>query len=184
MNTATLVTAEQLMRMPNDGCRYELVSGELREISPPDVIHGLVMSAFNELLRYYARTHKLGSVLGGDPSFLLERDPDTVRGPDVAFIRRERLAANPLAHAAWPGAPDLAVEILSPSDTRREANEKVAAWLEAGARMAWVVNPDRRSVAVHRPGAGIETLTEDADLDGQDVLPGFRCRVADLFLGL
>jgi Uma2 family endonuclease len=184
VTTATLITAEQLMRMPHDGHRYGLVSGELRRKSPPDLIHAIVLSAMDELLRGYARTHNLGVVGGGDAGFLLARDPDTVRGPDVAFIRKERLAANPPSHAFWPGAPDLAVEILSPSDRPREVREKVNAWLQAGVKMAWVVDPDRRTVAVHRPATDIETLAENADLDGQDVLPGFRCRVADLFLGL
>ena len=181
-STTTLVTAEQFMRMPHDGHRYELVAGELRTMSPPDLIHGDLMLRLGGLLQTYVREHKLGMAAGGDPAFLLARDPDTVRGPDVAFISQERLAENPLAHGVWPGAPDLAVEILSPNDRPREVKEKIHGWLQAGVRMVWVVNPDRRTVAVHRPAAEIETLTEDADLDGQDVLPGFRCRVADLFL--
>ena len=182
MSTTTLMTAEQFMRMPRDGHRYELVAGEVRTTSPPDLIHAIVLSRLDEMLGGFARSHHLGEVGGGDPGFFLARDPDTVRGPDVAFISRERLSANPPAHAFWPGAPDLAVEILSPNDRPREIKEKINGWLQAGVRMVWVVNPDRRTVAVHRPAAEIETLTEDADLDGQDVLSGFRCRVADLFL--
>ena len=181
MSTTTLTTAEQFMRMPRDGYRYELVSGELRTMSPPGLTHGVLMLRLGGLLEAYVREHKLGLAAGGDAAFILARDPDTVRGPDVAFIRQERLAANPPTDGFWPGAPDLAVEILSPGDRIREVNEKVEAWLEAGVRMVWVVDPDRRTVTVHRPAAGIETLTEDADLDGRDVLPGFRCRVADLF---
>jgi Uma2 family endonuclease len=99
MSTATLVTAEQFMRMSHDGHRYELVAGELRTMSPPDVIHGDLMLRLGGLLHAYVREHKLGLAAGGDAAFLLARDPDTVRGPDVAFIRRERLAANPPAHA-------------------------------------------------------------------------------------
>jgi Uma2 family endonuclease len=182
MSTATLVTAEQFMRMSHDGHRYELVAGELRTMSPPDVIHGDLMLRLGGLLHAYVREHKLGLAAGGDAAFLLARDPDTVRGPDVAFIRRERLAANPPAHAVWPGAPDLAVEILSPNDKPREVRDKVRSWLQAGVSLVWVLNPDTRTVTVHSPGREAQTLTGDSYLEGQDVLPGFRCRVAELFL--
>ncbi|MBM4031883.1 MAG: Uma2 family endonuclease [Planctomycetes bacterium] len=182
MSTTSLVTAEQFMRMSHDGHRYELVAGELRTMSPPDVIHGALLARVAGLFDAHAREHDLGLAIGGDPAFLVERDPDTVRGPDVAFIRKERLTANPPGHCVWPGAPDLAVEILSPNDRPREVREKVRCWLRAGVRMVWVVDPDRRTVVVHRPGRAAETLTEDADLDGEDILPGFRCRVAGIFL--
>jgi len=182
MSTTTLVTAEQLLRMPHDGHRYELVQGELKTMTPAGFDHGEVILSLGELLRPFVRQHGLGRVSGGDPGFVLARDPDTVRAPDVAFIRKERLAANPATDGFWPGAPDLAVEVMSPNDTIHEVDEKAKAWLEAGVRTVWVVNPAWRTVTVYRSATDIKTLTEDGDLDGQDVLPGFRCRVADIFL--
>jgi len=182
MSIATLMTADELMRMPNDGHRHELVSGELKTMSPPGFEHGEVILALGELLRPFVRQHGLGRISGGDPSFLLARDPDTVLAPDVAFISKARLAANAMKKGLWAGAPDLAVEVMSPNDTLRETDGKAKAWLRAGTSMVWVVNPARRTVSVYRSTTDVKTLAEDRDLDGQDVLPGFRCRVAELFL--
>jgi Uma2 family endonuclease len=182
MSTTTLVTAEQLLRMPDDGHFYELVSGELKKRASPGFLHGVVLSCLSGLLSGHIREHKLGLAAAGRPGFLLARDPDTVLAPDLAFIRRDRLAANPATDAYWPGAPDLAAEVMSPGDTLREGKDKANAWLAAGVRMVWVANPARRTITVYRSAADVKTLTEDGDLDGQDVLPGFRCRVADIFL--
>ena len=182
MSITTLMTAEQLMRMPKDGHRYELVSGELRTMSPTGAQHAALIWRLAELLGPFVRKHDLGLGMGGDPGFVLSRDPDTVLAPDVAFISRERLATNPAGPAFWRGAPDLAVEVMSPNDRVHEVDEKAKAWIEAGVRMVWVVNPAWRTVTVYRSATDLKTLTEDSDLDGQDVLPGFRCRVADLFL--
>jgi len=181
MSTTTLTTVEQLLRMPRDGHRYELIQGELKEMSPTGNEHGMVLFRICGLLDAYLRRHKLGEGTGGDSGFILARDPDTVLCPDVAFIRRDRLAANPPTRAYWPGAPDLAIEITSPGDTKREVADKAKAWVHAGTQIVWIVDPDDRTVAVHRPGRRVETISEDGDMDGQDVLPGFRCRVADLF---
>ena len=182
MSTTTEITAEQLLRMPHDGHRYELVSGELREMTPAGFDHGEVILRLGELLGPFVRHKGLGRVSGGDPGFVLARDPDTVLAPDLAFICKERLAEKPDTRAFWPGAPDLAVEVMSPNDSMRDVGEKSKAWLEAGTAMVWVVNPEWRTVTVYRSATDIKTLTEDDDLDGQDVLPGFRCRVADIFL--
>jgi len=182
MSTVALVTAEQLLRMPRDGRRYELIQGELKTMSPTGQEHGAVIFRLAELLGPCIRKHALGFASAGDPGFILARDPDTVRAPDLAFIRKERLAANPAGPAFWRGAPDLAVEVVSPNDTLHEVDEKARAWLEAGVTLVWVVNPAWRTVTVYRPGPDPETLSRDDELDGRDVLPGFRCRVADIFL--
>ncbi len=167
--------------MPDDGHRYELVAGELRKMTPAGWRHGTVAGHLHALLGPHVIAEGLGQVLGADPGFLLARDPDTVRAPDIAFIRKERLEGDLPEEAFWPGSPDLAVEVVSPGDTTGEVDEKVGSWLEGGARMVWLVNPKWRSVTVYRSATDIRTLTENDELDGGDVVPGFRCRVGEIF---
>ena len=108
-------------------------------------------------------------------------DPDTVRAPDIAFIRKDHVPREKPKEAYWPGAPDLAVEVVSPGDTVSEVDEKVQEWLDAGAMMVWVVKPRSRSVIVYRSATDVKILTEKDDLSGEDVLPGFRCGVREIF---
>ncbi|MFH1267853.1 MAG: Uma2 family endonuclease [Planctomycetota bacterium] len=183
MSTTTRVTADQLLLMPDDGYRYELVAGELRKMVPAGWRHGAVGGNLHSLLGYHVMEHNLGRVLGADPGFLLSRDPDTVRAPDIAFISRKRLEGEVPKEAFWPGAPDLAVEVVSPGDTTGEVDEKVKSWLDAGARIVWVVNPKWQSVTVYRSATDIKTLTENQKLTGEDLVPGFSCRVGDIFAG-
>jgi len=184
MTTATQITAEQLFRMPNDGYRYELLAGELKKMPPAGWEHGACGGDLHVILGHYVLEHKLGLIFFADTGFLLARDPDTVRAPDIAFIRRERLPAAPPEDAFCPGAPDLAVEVVSPGDTLREVDEKVQAWLAAGAAMVWVVNPKWRNVTVYRSGTDIKVFTENEELEGGEVVPGFRCHVGDIFLNI
>jgi len=127
------------------------------------------------------KEQNLGQVFCAETGFLLARDPDTVRAPDIAFVHKDRLSTGAVEETFWPGAPDLAVEVVSPGDTIREIDEKAKAWLAAGASLVWVVNPAWRNVTVYRSPTDIKTLSEDAELTGEDVVPGFRCRVADIF---
>ena len=181
MSTTTLVTAEQLLYMPNDGFRYELIAGEVRKMSPAGWKHGLIAGELHISLGSYVRKNKLGAVFEGDTGFLLSSDPDTVRAPDVAFICRERLAAEKPTEAFWPGPPDLAVEVISPGDAVHEVHDKVKGWLDAGARMVWVIDPKWRSVTVYRSAARVTILTENDELSGEDVVDGFHCVVGELF---
>ena len=181
MSTATSVTAEQLLRMPDDGCRYELIAGVLRKMTPAGWRHGIIAGRLHGWLAKHTDQQSLGFIVSAETGFLLSRAPDTVRAPDIAFIRKDRLAAAPPEEAFWPGAPDLAVEVVSPDDTLREVDEKARAWLDAGTAMVWVVNPRRRSVTVYRSASDIKTLTEDDELRGEDTVAGFRCRVGDIF---
>ena len=176
------VTVGEVLRMPDAGARYELVRGELRRTAPAGSVHGRVAMDFGNFLGNHVKAHGLGAVFAAETGFRLQRDPDTVRAPDVAFISRERLAEVGETEGYWPGAPDLAVEVVSPGDVYVEVEEKVFEWLEAGAKMVAVVNPRRRSVSVYRSRAGIGVLTEDDVLDGGDVVPGFRLAVRDLFV--
>ncbi len=113
--------------------------------------------------------------------FRLTTDPDTVRAPDVAFVRAERLREVGRPRGYWPGAPDLVVEVISPNDLYTEVAEKVAEYLEHGTRMVLVLNPRRPNVAVHRPNQPVRILTIDDVIDGEDVVPGWTMPVRDLF---
>lgn len=181
MSATAPVTVEQLLRMPDDGNRYELVAGELRKMVPAGWRHGDVGGRLHSLLGHCIVENRLGKVFSAETGFLLARDPDTVRAPDVAFIHRDHLPAEEPAEAFWPGAPDLAVEVVSPGETISDVDEKVQGWLDAGVAAVWVVNPKWESVTVYRSPADIKTLTKDDGLDGEDVVPGFRCRVRDIF---
>lgn len=178
---AKLVTADELLAMPDDGFRHELIKGELRRMAPTGDEHGQVAMELASALHRHVKRNKLGNVYAAETGFKLESDPDTVRAPDIAFVRAERVQeTGPLAGYRF-GAPDLVVEVLSPSDRMREVAEKVGAWLEAGARMVWVVSPTRRSIGVYRSPTDVVVLTEKDMLDGGDVVPGFQILVAEIF---
>ncbi len=182
MSTAIhTMTADQLFQMPDDGFRYELVKGELKKMTPAGFNHGKVVMNLTTPLSVYVKANNLGMVLAAETGFLIGRNPDTVRAPDIAFVQRERILETGETDKFWPGAPDLAVEVLSPNDTVYEVEEKVASWLAAGTQMVWVVNPKQRTVHVHRPNRAIQTLIEKDQLDGQNVVSGFHCTVAEVF---
>jgi len=181
MSITTPVTAEQLLRMSDDGHRYELVAGALEKMTPAGWKHGDVGGRLHSMLGRHVLQHELGKIFFAETGFLLSRDPDTVRAPDIAFIHKDHLPASLPEDAFWPGAPDLAVEVVSPGDTTGEVDDKVRAWLDAGAMMVWVVNLKWRTVTVYRSPSDIKTLTEDEELTGQDAVPDFRCRVGDIF---
>jgi Uma2 family endonuclease len=168
--------------MPDDGYRYELVAGELRKRVPAGWRHGATGGQLQGWPARHIQERRLGRVFLADTGFLLARDPDTVRAPDIAFIHKDHLPATEPEEAFWPGAPDLAVEVVSPGDTLGEIDEKVKAWLDAGAMMVWVVNPKWHNVTVYRSATDIRTLTKNGELDGEEVVPGFRCRIGDIFL--
>ena len=176
-----VMTAEELLRLPDDGMRHELVCGELRSMPPTGWEHGRVTSRFDRSLGPFVEAHGLGEVVTGEPGFLLTTNPDTVRAADVAFVRRERLEGAGRVRGYWDGAPDLAVEVISPNDLYTEVDEKVAEWLEHGTRLVFVANPRRRTVAVHRPGQPVRILSENDTLDGEDVVPGWTLPTRELF---
>jgi Uma2 family endonuclease len=177
-----LMTADDLWRLPQDGLRHELVRGELRTMPPAGFDHGVRIVKLTVPLAQHVDGHGLGVVVGADTGFVLARDPDTVRAPDIAFVRQERIPGTGHPRGFWDGAPDLAVEVISPSDTYSEVEEKVDDWLAAGTRMVWVINPRRRTVTVYRSRTAIAILGASDVLDGQDVLPGFSCPVGDIFI--
>ena len=167
--------------MPYDGVRRELVQGELREMTPAGYRHGNVASRINTRLGNFVEEHGLGIVSAAETGFRISSDPDTVRAPDVAFVRRERIEEVGEPEGYWPGAPDLAVEVISPHDRYREVHEKVLDWLAAGTRMVILADPSSRTLTVYHASREVEILTEDDTLDGGDVVPGWRVKVSELF---
>ena len=176
-----MVTSEELLEMPDDGHRYELVRGELRKMAPAGYRHGKSAGKINGLLFVHVMANNLGTVPTAETGFLLASGPDLVRVPDVAFVRREREEAAGIMDGFFPGPPDLAVEVISPNDRYTEVAEKVEDWLNAGTRMVVVVDSRRRVAVVHIPGREPVTLTEQDALDGGDVVPGWSMPVADIF---
>jgi Uma2 family endonuclease len=179
--TPTLATADELFMLPDDGFRYELVKGELRRMPPAGSEHGAVIMNLGGPLHQFVKANNLGVVFGAETGFRIASDPDTVRAPDLSFVWRERIPEGGIPRGFWQGAPDLAVEVISPSDTYTEVEEKVNDWLAAGTRLVLVLNPRTHTVSVYRSATEVARLTESDTLDGGQVLPGFSCRVADLF---
>ena len=182
MSTTSLVTAAKLLALPTGmGKRYELVLGKLRVMSPAGWRHGNVVSNLHEVLASFVKQRDLGMMFGAETGFRLTRDPDTVRAPDIAFIARQSLPAEMPREAFWPGAPDLAVEVLSPDDRTGEVDEKIEAWLAAGTAAVWIVDPKLRTVTIHESGNQISVRAAGQTLDGGTVVPGFSCAVDELY---
>lgn len=176
-----LMTADELLALPRGEFRYELVNGELKKMSPAGQKHGRITMRLTEPLAKHVRENQLGQVYAAETGFKLKNNPDTVRAADIAFIRRERLEELGETESYWPGAPDLAVEVNSPSDTVVEVEKKVIEWLEFGSRLVWVVSSKLNTVTVYRSLRDIVVLTEADTLDGGDVIPGFQIAVAKIF---
>jgi len=172
--------AEWVLRPENEGKLWELVRGEVVEMSRAGERHGFVCANVSVLLTLYARQRGNGYPLSNDPGMILDRDPDTVRGPDVVFFENSKRYDE--LHPKWiEEMPALAVEVLSPNDRPGKVNSRVNEFLRSAVRMVWVVDPESRDVMVHRPGRPPITLEGNEELTGDDVLPGFRCRVSDFF---
>lgn len=178
-NPARLVTAEELFNYP-DPKRYELVRGVPRVSGPTGGVHGRVAMKLGGRLDEQVTRLGLGTVLV-EAGYVLERAPDTVRGPDVSFVSSTRLPPDRIPEQFIPGPPDLAVEILSPGDRWSETEEKVADYLAGGARLVWLVDPRERRVTVRYPDRPPRVLTDRDILDGEDVVPGFALDLAGLF---
>jgi Uma2 family endonuclease len=176
---AQITTAEQLLQASGLG-PCELVRGELTMVSPPGFRHGRVETRITHALNSFVESRGLGVVVSGESGFHIARDPDTVRAPDVAFIRAERLTDG-VPVGFFQGAPDLAVEIVSPGDRASELTAKVQDWLGAGSCVVWVVDPETRTVSVCRSRTDIVVLTSSDTLPGGDLLPGFSMPVNVIF---
>ncbi len=174
-----ITTAEQLFEAEGLG-PCELVRGELVMMSPAGFGHGRAAQKIGTALDVFASQRGLGAVVGGDPGFLIRRNPDTVRAPDTAFVRADRIGEEP-PMTYFDGAPDLAVEGVSPNDRSSEVQSKVFDWLDSGCVAVWVVDPKTRMVTVYRSRQDIVALGEDETLTAEDLLPGFALAVKDVF---
>ena len=179
MATTKLMTADELERLEDDGYRYGLTDGELIRMAPGSRRHGRIELIFAVHLYSFVSERKLGEVYGAETGFVLVRNPDVVLGPDVSFVRAERLPANDEGFLAV--VPDLAVEVISPSERAGPLRRKVQKYLDAGVPMLVLVDARRRTVTVHAAGRDPVVLREGDELDGGEVLPGFRLPVATLF---
>ena len=184
MVTQTQTTAKELLHLPEDGYRYELVKGELIRISPTGARHGSLTSRLHRRLADYVEDRQLGVICAAETGFQLEQNPDTVRAPDISFVSKARVPSTGIPEGYWPFAPDLAVEVVSPGDRYDEVLAKVMAFLAAGTQIVWVVDPKTRTVSVHRSGQQVQLLCEGDALSAEPLLPDFSCDVSDLFVSL
>jgi len=176
MSTKEILTETDLLREPRDGRKHELVDGRI-VVSPAGYRHGRIAVRLVRRLDQHATDHQLGDVLDSSTGFRLPGG--NVRSPDVAFVAAGRVAGRaPLGF--FDGAPDLAVEVLSPEDDPRAVLDKIGEYLKAGARLVWVIDPNQRSAAVYRSLTNVRRLTESDALDGEDVAPGFSCPLRDV----
>ncbi len=178
-----LLTVEEFQRLPDEEGRMELVRGRVVREPPPGAEHGHVGLTLLLPLARYVGEHELGLVASLGTGFVVEEDPPTVRAPDVAFISKERIPEGGIPTGYWRLAPDLAVEVVSPSDTADAVEEKALDYLRCGVREVCVLQPRGRLVTVYRSPTDVETLTEGDVLMNEGLLPGFRIEVTGLFSG-
>jgi Uma2 family endonuclease len=179
MEKQASLTADDLWQLREDGVRYELDDGELITMAPASLLQGIVAGNIAHYLKLYAIKNDAGVVLVSEAGFKLQSNPDKVRAPDVAFITRDRLPANLEGYGEL--APDLAVEIISPNEYAVDVDEKTRQYLQAGTKQVWLVYPRSKSISVYTSLRDVTIYTQEDDLSGGDVLPGFACKVADIF---
>ncbi|MCI0685541.1 MAG: Uma2 family endonuclease [Gemmataceae bacterium] len=173
-------TIEDLLAMP-DHKNFELVDGQLVEVNVSN-LSSFVATKICTRLDLHCTAHQLGAVFGADAYYeCFPARPRHARKPDASFIRKERLPVDWLEQGYFRIAPDLAVEVVSPGDLAYEVDKRIAEYLEADVQLVWQINPEERLVFVHRGDRPILKLKENDSLDGEDVVPGFSCRIGDLF---
>ena len=181
MTETKLMTAADLLRLYGKGVRGELIRGVLCETMPSGQEHGEIVMNLGGELRNFIKPRRLGRLVGSDSGVWLERDPDTVREPDIAFFSRQKIPPGVRITGYSEVVPDLVVEVKSPSDSMREVFDKARMWSSFGVPLVWVLYPDSRTVAVHPTGGPVSTLTDADALTGGDVLPGFTCNISEIF---
>ena len=176
-----LLTADDLLRLHSEGVKGELIMGVLHKKVPSGLEHGQIAVNWSILLGSFVKPRRLGRVFGSDTGVQLERGPDTVREPDVAFISAERMPLDVRERRYAQVVPDLVVEIISPSDRPLPVFDKAHMWLHHGVRLVWITDPEAHTVTALPQSGPALTFTEADTLDGGDVLPGFTCPVRDIF---
>ncbi len=178
--THQLLSAEGFWHLAETTRQRELIRGEVFETMPPGGQHGAIASELSAQLRVWAKQGP-GGCVGVESGFILARDPDTVRAPDVYYVGADRMPPTGIPEGFWGLAPDLAVEVVSPRESAEEVREKVRDYLQAGTSLMWVIYPRSREVIVHTPDGLARTYTERDVLEGFTCLPGFTCPVPSLF---
>ena len=179
--STALMTAEELMQLPRDGFRYELINGELEKMPPPGHPHGRIALRLSVLLGRFILDHGLGEAFSTDTGFQLTWNPDTVLAPDLAFVTNERFAEGRNTEGYWPGPPHLAVEVLSPHDRPGKVRKKISQWFGFGVQQVWIVDPKHRTVTIYRSETDTTTFSGSDYLEAQDLFPGFRISLDRIF---
>jgi Uma2 family endonuclease len=181
-NTSTaLMTAEELLQLPRGEFRAELINGELITMPLAGYPHGRIAARIAGPLEQFVFDKDFGAVFIADTGFKLTSNPDTVLGPDVAFVSKQRMKEIDESKVHFPGPPDLAVEVLSPGDRQNKVRTKISQWLGFGAKQVWIVDPKFRTVAIYRSLSDTTTFSGDAQLEADDLLPGFRISLERIF---
>ena len=180
-NKTKLLTAEDLLRLSSQGVKGELIRGVLHETVSVGKVHARIAMILGAKFVNHVMPRRLGTVGGTDGGVLIERGPDTVREPDIYYVSAARLPLDDQSDGYLDVVPELVVEIVSPSDSVTEVDEKIRMWLDLGVSMALVVRPAERMIIVHRPGVSAVTLSREDTLDGGDVLPGFSLPLSEIF---
>jgi Uma2 family endonuclease len=181
MTTKTLMTAEELLKMPKDGYRYELNQGELKKMSPAGGKHGAIAMKFGARLEVFVEDNDLGTVYAAETGYKVKQNPDDVKAPDVSFISKERLPGSEIPDSYLTTVPELVVEVISPNDSKKEVEGKVQMWFEFGVSVVVVINPRRHSVTLYHSPTNSTNLSENDTLVLDDVVPGFSYPISRLF---
>ncbi len=175
----TLVTAEELFWMPSEDAHVELIAGGIERTPLSSALHGLVASDVGIRISEHVHRLRLGTTVAANTGFILRRNPDTVRAPDFAFVRKDRWSD---AEEYFPGAPDLAIEVIEPYETYSNVNAKVRDWLECGVRLLIVIDLGKQSAIIHRSLTESTHIDINGSLDGGAVVPGWTLPLRDLFV--
>jgi len=178
MSPSRTITDEELLQLPKDGCKYEVVDGELVVSPGAGVPHEKLVIRLAVRLGAYVEAQRLGDVLGSSTMYVLPSG--NKRCPDLSFVAKGRLDAPGISQVFPELAPDLAVEVVSPSDSPQRVLDKVGEYLEAGVRLVWVIDPQHRRAVIHRALSSAEQINSEGVLDGEDVIPGFHCRLSEI----